>query len=285
MSFKKWIGYLVKGILVSLLILLGIFIIYDQQQATPVPEIRFPAAWVTEYIETGEKYGIPWYHLAAYHEVQDKYLDLNREKIEQAARHLTEAAGGRDIERFLEETTDPAFIKMREVANGYRWAAASLDQPYVFPFLSEDRPHIAYEDTWGASRSFGGNRTHEGTDLMADHGTPLVSVCDGIVIRKGWNRLGGWAVTILDLDHPQMSYYYAHLSRYADDLHIGKRVKAGELIGYVGDSGYGDVGTTGQFPPHLHFGIYVRESWLSLESEAVNPYPFLKMWDTASDIR
>ena len=56
-------------------------------------------------------------------------------------------------------------------------------------------------------------------------------------------------------------------------------MKKGEVIGYVGDSGYGTEGTTGKFPPHLHFGIYVRENLLSWRREAINPYPLLKVWE------
>ena len=66
------------------------------------------------------------------------------------------------------------------------------------------------------------------------------------------------------------------MSRFAEGIEMGERVKKGEVIGYVGDSGYGPEGTTGKFPPHLHFGIYVRESLLSRESESDQSLPVIE---------
>jgi peptidoglycan LD-endopeptidase LytH len=115
-------------------------------------------------------------------------------------------------------------------------------------------------DTWGGARPEG--RKHEGVDIFAPTGTPIYSATDGIVIRKGWNRLGGKTVTIWGAGDKR--YYYAHLSRYAS---ITERqiVTRGTLIGFVGNSG--DASST---PPHLHFGVYDK-NW-----KASNPYPMLE---------
>ena len=193
---------------------------------------------------------------------------------------VSEAAVVRGIKQLLPlEKAEQAIA----IAKSYQWATASLDQAYLFPFREEDRDQISYGDTWGAGRSYGGDRKHEGTDLMAPGGTPILSVSDGQVIGKGWNTLGGWRLTIQDEEHPQMIYYYAHLSRYAEGLEKGDRIKKGEVIGYVGDSGYGPKGTTGQFAPHLHFGIYVRPSLWTPMRKAINPYPFLKVWEQRNE--
>ncbi|XOS92730.1 M23 family metallopeptidase [Brevibacillus laterosporus] len=69
--------------------------------------------------------------------------------------------------------------------------------------------------------------------------------------------------------------YYAHLSAFAPGLKVGSSVKTGQLIGFVGDTGYGSSGTSGMFAPHLHFGLYSNQT-----GEAVNPYPFLKYLET-----
>ncbi len=115
---------------------------------------------------------------------------------------------------------------------------------------------IQISDTWGGARSEG--RKHEGVDIFAPFGTPIYSATDGIVIFKGWNRLGGNTVTIWGAGDKR--YYYAHLSRYAK-IENAQIVTRGMLIGFVGNSG--DASTT---PPHLHFGIYDR-NW-----KASNPF-------------
>lgn len=113
-------------------------------------------------------------------------------------------------------------------------------------------------NTWGAARSEG--RTHEGIDIFAPRGTPVASATRGIVVRKGWNRLGGRTVSVLG---PGGRYhYYAHLDEWGAP-EPGDWVEAGTVLGYVGDSGNA-AGT----PPHLHYGIYAG-------SETLNPYPLL----------
>jgi murein DD-endopeptidase MepM/ murein hydrolase activator NlpD len=135
---------------------------------------------------------------------------------------------------------------------------------------------VAFENSWQARRTYGGERLHEGTDLMASINTsgyyPVVSMTDGTVEQIGWLEKGGWRIGIRSENGNY--YYYAHLHSYAREWTKGETVKAGELLAYMGDTGYGPEGTTGQFPVHLHVGIYVP-----LESDremAVNPYWMLK---------
>ncbi|WAH35449.1 M23 family metallopeptidase [Alicyclobacillus dauci] len=108
--------------------------------------------------------------------------------------------------------------------------------------------------SFGAGRSWGGRRVHEGVDIFASYGTPVLACSYGYVELMGWNRYGGWRIGIRDANN--MYYYYAHLSSFVKGIHQGDLVRPGQLIGYVGSTGYGPPGTSGKFPPHLHFGIY-----------------------------
>ena len=96
---------------------------------------------------------------------------------------------------------------------------------------------------------------------------------DGVVEKVGWLEKGGWRIGIRSIH--DVYFYYAHLSSYAEDFREGDVIEAGQLLGYMGDTGYGkEEGTTGQFPVHLHVGIYVRNE--EIPELAVNPYWFLK---------
>ena len=132
----------------------------------------------------------------------------------------------------------------------------------------------SYRSTWGYSRSWGGYRIHEGTDIFADHGVPVRSTCFGIVEVKGWNRYGGWRIGIRDLDN--LYHYYAHLSGFDKNIKPGDVVRPGQVIGWVGSSGYGRPGTQGKFPPHLHYGVYRDRGWVEW---AFDPYPMLKRFE------
>lgn len=143
---------------------------------------------------------------------------------------------------------------------------------HAFPLpLSSD---YSYRSTWGAGRGWGGHRIHEGTDLFARHGVPVRSTCYGLIEVMGWNPYGGWRVGIRDLNN--VYHYYAHLSGFNKEVKAGDIVKPAQVIGWVGSSGYGKPGTSGKFPPHLHYGLY-RDNGLSEWS--FDPYPNLKRWE------
>ncbi|WP_238941908.1 M23 family metallopeptidase [Bacillus sp. REN10] len=137
--------------------------------------------------------------------------------------------------------------------------------------------NYTYKNTWGAARGWGGRRIHEGTDIFADYGVPVRSTSYGIIEMKGWNRYGGWRIGIRDINNTY--HYYAHLNGFAKGLKLGQIVEPGMLIGGVGSTGYGPPGTSGKFPPHLHFGMYKdngRTEW------SFDPYPHLRNWERQS---
>lgn len=123
--------------------------------------------------------------------------------------------------------------------------------------LAEGYWYEHYDD-FGASRSYGFRRRHLGHDLMGSVGTPVVAVEGGVVEALGWNQYGGWRIGIRSPDGRRY-YYYAHLRRdhpYADWLTEGQRVRAGDVIGYLGQTGYSArENVNGIETPHLHFGL------------------------------
>lgn len=113
-------------------------------------------------------------------------------------------------------------------------------------------------DDFGASRNYGFKRKHLGHDLMTSIGTPVCAVEDGVIEAIGWNRYGGWRIGVRSFDSKRY-YYYAHLRKdnpYIKGLQEGKTVKAGEIIGYAGRTGYSIKENVNNIDtPHLHFGI------------------------------
>ena len=111
---------------------------------------------------------------------------------------------------------------------------------------------------FGNSRSFGFARKHLGNDLMGGLGTPIVAVESGVVEVMGWNRYGGWRIGIRSFDSKRY-YYYAHLQKdkpFAEGLQEGDIVQAGDLIGFMGRTGYSDKENVNNIETvHLHFGL------------------------------
>lgn len=146
----------------------------------------------------------------------------------------------------------------------------------VFPLVNGT--YHAFQNDFGNSRSFSTNgqgRSHEGIDIYANQWVPIFSADNGRIVRMGWNTYGGWRLSIQSDNG--IAFYYAHMAGYAKGIQKGHWVKKGQLIGYVGTTGYGAEGTVGMFEPHLHFGMYDTNTgrWKSL-----NPYWLLRWWET-----
>ena len=117
---------------------------------------------------------------------------------------------------------------------------------------------FSHYDDFGNSRSYGFKRTHLGNDLMGSIGTPIIAVESGIVENIGWNQYGGWRIGIRSFDTKRY-YYYAHLRKNhpcVEGLEEGMTVKAGDVIGYLGMTGYSTKENVNNINvPHLHFGM------------------------------
>lgn len=114
-------------------------------------------------------------------------------------------------------------------------------------------------DDFGASRSYGYRRRHLGHDMMGSVGTPIIAIESGYVEACGWNQYGGWRIGIRSFDGKRY-YYYAHLRRGHpyNDIYEGKIIDAGEVIGYLGMTGYSTKEDTNNINvPHLHVGLQI----------------------------
>lgn len=125
--------------------------------------------------------------------------------------------------------------------------------------LAKNFPYSDYDD-FGVSRTYGFKRQHLGHDMMGQVGTPVIAVESGYVEALGWNQYGGWRIGIRSFDGKRY-YYYAHLRKnrpYAMDLKEGSVVTAGDVIGYLGRTGYSHTENTNNIDtPHLHFGMQI----------------------------
>ena len=151
---------------------------------------------------------------------------------------------------FLEPAIERALYPMR---------LAAMPRPQALPVPVEGVPVRALRDTWNSARSDG--RKHEGIDIFAKRGTPVLSTTEGIVAQVGTNRLGGLVVWVVGPGGQR--HYYAHLDGYSN-VEAGMRIVPGRVLGYVGNTGNAE-GT----PPHLHYGVYDVGG-------AINPYPLLR---------
>lgn len=151
-------------------------------------------------------------------------------------------------ERFLRATTTGA----RSVTDG------PMNGDYACIF---DRGAYHFIDSWGFARS--GGRSHEGADVMAARGVNVYAFTDGTIGDLSTGGLGGITLRILGDDGHR--YYYAHMQGYADNITSGGRVKAGQLVGYNGDSGNARGG-----PTHVHFQVHPGGG------APTNPYPWLR---------
>jgi murein DD-endopeptidase MepM/ murein hydrolase activator NlpD len=130
------------------------------------------------------------------------------------------------------------------------------DSTIAMPFQEVSKKQIT--NTWHAPR---GDRQHEGQDIFAPSGTPVLSATEGYIVNIGENNLGGKTVSVIGAGG--RAYYYAHLESYARHIAEGDYVTKQTLLGYVGTTGNA-AGT----PPHLHFGVYAPGG-------AINPLPLL----------
>lgn len=184
------------------------------------------------------------------------------------------------------ETWDLFYTKRKKgiFSNLKQSCRAIWDDLECFPIQNGEKKMV-FENSWMFARTYGGERGHEGTDLMPPENVRdyyrVVSMTDGVVEKIGWLEKGGWRIGIRS-EH-EGYFYYAHLSSYAEEFAVGDEVKAGDLLGYMGDTGYGTKeNTMGKFDVHLHLGIYIQTE--RMEEMSINPYWILRFLADKNEI-
>lgn len=172
-----------------------------------------------------------------------QYYDYYHEAYEAV---LGGFVGNYEIEAGTDETTGEKIWEQRYGIKAY------------LP-LAKNFPYSDYDD-FGVSRTYGFRRQHLGHDMMGQVGTPVIAVESGYVEALGWNQYGGWRIGIRSFDNKRY-YYYAHLRKnfpYMKTLEEGSIVQAGDVIGYLGRTGYSRTENTNNIDtPHLHFGMQI----------------------------
>ena len=223
------------------------------------------------------------------HKISEKmvtYLQEVKERGRDVGLYLLESNFGQQAFPYAyEESTFQSLKKKWKKKNEwgeYLSANQALwDDIKYFPIplsTTDKKLKVSYEDSWQTKRTYGGERGHEGCDIMTRQNVsgvyPVVSMTDGVVTNIGWLDKGGYRIGITSSSGGY--FYYAHLSSYGN-VKKGDQVQAGEVLGFVGDTGYGPEGTTGKFPVHLHLGIYLYPDG---EEMSVNPYWVLRFLES-----
>jgi murein DD-endopeptidase MepM/ murein hydrolase activator NlpD len=176
-----------------------------------------------------------------------------------------------DLARATARSLEPAAPAETAATHQAQARARALTRDLLFASMAMPVRNLRprdISDSWGAPRD-GGERKHRGIDLFAPRGTQILAVADGIISYIGNQPKGGrclWLAT-----DQGVSFYYAHLERWAAGLFEGMEVRKGDILGYVGNTG--NAITT---PPHLHFSILEGD-------ESLNPYPILRHSGRASE--
>lgn len=163
-----------------------------------------------------------------------------------------------------QSATLPPVVAIPQV--GPKPAVAAGSARYVFPVFGSG---ATFTSDYAAPRA--GTGWHQGNDIFAPIGVPVLAVADGVLSKVGVNALGGNRLWLTD--DLGNAYYYAHLSGYASHVSDGVRVRGGEIIGFVGNTG--QAITT---PPHLHFEIHPGDG------ASIDPYPYLLAWKRGTSV-
>ena len=216
--------------------------------------------------EIANKYNIEFSQLLTYYAIENNFFNDKNIDISNIEQNFI--MNYDNIKnKYSKKSVEPYYSLIKNI----------LEQIQTFPISLEYSNNYIYGDSYGAERTYGGKRIHTGTDIMDKENIigriPIISMTNGIIQNIGWNEKGGYRVGIKS--ESGNYYYYAHLDKFEEGIQKGKEVVAGDIIGYMGNTGYSKVeGTKRNFEVHLHLGIEV-ETKLTKDELWINPYPFI----------
>ncbi len=243
-----------------------------------VPYSLMERALKTDIETYASDYHIKWTDIMA-HAASSCYGSFNTYKKSITEDFITHISNGEDITEITKDLKLFSYYKQVYEAIFAGWLGENEQGEYGLKVYSPIAQgyYFSHYDDFGNGRSYGFRRRHLGNDLMGSTGTPIVAIEDGYVEALGWNQYGGWRVGIRSFDGKRY-YYYAHLRKdfpYHKSLYEGSFVKAGDVIGYLGQSGYSTKENVNNIDtPHLHLGLQlifdesqkesVNEIWIDL---------------------
>ncbi len=239
-----------------------------------VSALKISSDLVLEINNFSEKYGIQFSELFTYYSLENNFFENKVEADDKIEQNF-----------IMNYDKIKSKYNFNEVKKYYDLINNICNDIKLFPIDSKYAKEYIYGDSWGGERTYGGKRIHKGCDIMDRENIrgriPVVSMTDGKIHNIGWNEQGGYRIGVISENGNY--YYYAHFDKYEKGIKEGKSVKVGDVLGYMGDSGYGkEEGTKGKFPVHLHIGI-CPNSELSDEELWINPYPFLRLVEKIDD--
>ncbi len=242
-----------------------------------VSALKISSDLVIEIRNFAEKYGIEFSEFFTYYSLENNFFENKIESDEKIEQNF-----------IMNYEKVKSKYNFKEVKKYYDLINNIYNDIKLFPISPEFIDEYIYGDSWGGERTYGGKRIHKGCDIMDRENIrgriPIVSMTDGRISNIGWNEQGGYRIGVVTENGNY--YYYAHFDSYEKGLEKGKTVKCGDILGYMGDSGYGkEEGTKGKFPVHLHIGICPKTE-LTEDELWINPYPFLRLIEKeAEDIK
>jgi peptidoglycan LD-endopeptidase LytH len=191
------------------------------------------------------------------------FAAAQRESVVMTGDPAAEVVTEPSVAHLTSQTLDPAAHPADDALLGWRWAAS---RRLIMPVEGVEATDLV--DTFAQVR--GPDRRHDGIDIRAARGTPVVAVTDGEVLRLTEHDSGGISLYLLAPDG-QTVFYYAHLLGYAEGVRAGMGVRQGDVLGYVGDTGNAGPGND-----HLHFEILnMSDPRQYHTARPRNPYPLL----------
>lgn len=260
------------------LLLIGVLLLSYRHLSEDKINLNNIAAFKITYndLETlytlSQKYNLDFSQVLTYYSLSNNFFDEKFEAVDSIEQNF-----------IFNYATIKKNYNSKEADRAYTLLNNIINEIKVFP-IKENNNEYSYSDSWGAERNYGGKRIHKGTDIFdrenINSRLKIVSMTDGIVEKLGWNEKGGYRVGIRSNNGNY--YYYAHLDSFAD-IQVNSSVKAGDVLGYMGNTGYGKEGTRNKFPVHLHLGINPVTEYTNKEFW-INPYPFLRIVEIKNNI-